>query len=127
MLLDVWARIDEPEQAIGAVAWVRMFRAAGFVSQPDSLPAPADSLTVYRGASPERARGMAWSTTLTAADHHRLRSNRRGHPAQIYVAIAERDAVLALIGSRGEAEVIVDSRNLDALRVWEAPLPAVPG
>lgn len=122
-LLDIWSRIDEPEQAIGSGAWVRLFRAAGFVSQPDMLPAPAHSVKVYRGASVERARGMAWSTSLTTAGHHRLRSDRRGHPAKIYVATVAPDAVLALIDSRGEAEVIVDPWHLDVLSV--ASLPGV--
>lgn len=118
LLPDAWTRSgnDRPEQMIGTRAWMRMFRAAGFVSQPTYLTAPDRTLRIYRGAPEQRCRGMAWSSDPDKAEEHRQRCPHFGEIALVYTALVERDAVLALFGSRAEREVVVDPAFLFNLR-----------
>jgi hypothetical protein len=39
---------------IGAAKWVRLFRAAGFLSIPYGLTRPGKAITAFRGATSER-------------------------------------------------------------------------
>lgn len=118
LLPDAWTRSgnDRPEQVIGTRAWVRMFRAAGFVSQPTYLTAPDKTLRVYRGAPEQRWCGMAWSSDPDKAEEHRQRCTRFGEIALVYTALVEPAAVLALFGSRAEQEVVVDPAFLSNLK-----------
>jgi hypothetical protein len=38
LIPDTWLYVDWPERVVGAVEWVRMFRAAGFLSISYGLP-----------------------------------------------------------------------------------------
>jgi TniQ len=102
---------DQPEQVIGTQDWVAMFRAAGFVSQPTSLIAPVDTLTIYRGAPEQRSRGMAWSTDIITAERHRQRCEQFNETALLYTATVQPSAVLALFHSRREEEVVLNPQS----------------
>lgn len=123
LIPDAWIRSgnDQPEQVIGTQAWVAMFRAAGFVSQPASLIAPVDNLTIYRGAPEQRSRGMAWSTSIIIAEQHRQRSERFNENAFLYAATVQPPAVLALFHSRREEEVVVDPQFIVDHRLIDTP------
>ena len=120
LLPDAWTRSgnDRPEQVIGTQAWVRMFRAAGFVSQPTYLAVPDRTLRIYRGAPERRSRRMAWSVDPDKAEEHRQRCVRFGEDALVYTAQVEPAAVLALFGSRAEQEVVVDPPFLLAHQIY---------
>ncbi len=109
LIPDTWLYADWPERVIGAVKWVRMFRAAGFLSVPYGLPCPPRPLTVYRGATAERMAGMSWTEDLNRADQFRQRHSWHA-PTAIYQAVVAPAAVLALLERRGEGppEVVVD-------------------
>lgn len=115
LLADTWLRIDEPEHTIGAAAWMTMFRAAGFISQPTNIQAPTQTLTVYRGATEVRRLGMAWSLSIDTAGHFQLRHARFGS-AFLYTAVVEPIGVMALFGNRIEQEVVVDPELLVDVR-----------
>lgn len=123
LIPDAWIRSgnDQPEQVIGTQDWVSMFRTAGFVSQPTSLIAPVDTLTIYRGAPEQRSRGMAWSTDIITAEQHRQRCEKFNETALLYTATVQPPAVLALFHSRGEEEVVLDPQFLIDHRPTDLP------
>jgi hypothetical protein len=123
LIPDAWMRSgnDQPEQVIATHAWVTMFRAAGFVSQPTSLIAPVDALTVYRGAPEQRSAGMAWSVSIVKAEEFRQRCTKFNETALLYAATVEPAAVLGLFGGRAEQEVVVDPQFLTDLRLTAPP------
>ena len=66
LLAEQWSRPEFPSLR-GTRHLVRLFKAAGFVTdRPGTVP-PSDVLTIYRGAAPGRARGLSWTTSLTKA------------------------------------------------------------
>ena len=116
LIPDTWLYVDWPERVIGAGKWVRLFRAAGFLSIPYGLSRPDSAMTVFRGATAERRVGMSWTTDIRRADQFRQRHSWHA-PTTIYRTVAAPDAVLALLERRGEGppEVIVDPRVLTAV------------
>lgn len=116
LIPDTWLYVDRPERVIGAGKWVRLFRAAGFLSIPYGLSRPDSAMTVFRGATAERRSGMSWTTDPGRADQFRQRHSWHAATA-IYRTMAAPDAVLALLERRGEGppEVVVDSRMLTAV------------
>ena len=116
LIPDTWLYVDWPERIIGADKWVRLFRAAGFLSIAYGLPRPDRALTVFRGATAERRSGMSWTTDIGRADQFRQRHSWHA-PTAIYQTVAAPDAVLALLERRGEGppEVVVDPRMLAAV------------
>lgn len=116
LIPDTWLYVDRPEQILGTAAWVRMFRAAGFLSLPHGLPRPAGPLTIFRGASPERMAGMSWTRDVNRADQFRQRHSWHA-PTAIYQTVVSPAAVLALLERRGESppEVVVDPEMLSGI------------
>lgn len=89
-------------------------------------PKPAEPLTIYRGATPHRARGMSWTTDPDKArwfTEYREGRSSSTRPAYVYTVVAPPDAVLADVdaleggeGGRGEHEIVVDPRRLPKVR-----------
>ncbi|MFI9273971.1 hypothetical protein ACIGXM_25170 [Kitasatospora sp. NPDC052896] len=113
---DIWTRHDWPECAIGADRWITLFRTAGFVALPTNLAAPTAPLAVYRGATEDRARGMAWSWERYKAEEFQQRYTKLGRTTHLYTATIQPADVLAVFGTRGEHEVVVDSRQLARIK-----------
>jgi hypothetical protein len=114
VLAEVWEMTEWPSQAMPRRAWIAFFRRAGFCSSPPGLPAPSEPLTVYRGCTAGRRRGMAWTTDL---DQARWFARRWLHldssvPASEVVTMdVPPGLVLARCEGRGEgseAEIVVD-------------------
>jgi hypothetical protein len=116
LIPDTWLYVDWPERVIGADKWVRLFRAAGFLSIPYGLPRPDSVMTLFRDATAERQVGMSWTTDIARADQFRQRQSWYA-PTAIYRTVAAPGAVLALLERRGEGppEVVVDPRLLAAV------------
>lgn len=115
-LAGVWSAAEHPERRLGRAMWLLLFREARY-------PAPLALITVYRGAPPRYARGMAWTTRLSKAEWFAGRwgmsPGRAG--AHIYRVDALPEAVLADIDAvqpdgRGEDEIVVDPAMLGKLR-----------
>lgn len=70
----------------------------------DALP---DTVTIYRGAAPERWRGFSWSLERSVAGFFSKRTS-----GYVFTADVPRAAILAYYDERSEAEVLVE---LDAL------------
>jgi hypothetical protein len=116
LIPDTWLYVDWPERIVGVGKWVRLFRAAGFLSIRYGLSRPDSAITVFRGATAERRTGMSWTTDVDRADQFRQRHSWHA-PTAIYRAVVMPDAVLALLERRGEGppEVVVDPQMLPAV------------
>lgn len=125
----IWSGAEYPQRSFGVRKWCELFRMAGY-------PRPAAPLTIYRGATPGRARGMAWTTALDMA---RLFADRFGtfadgsgrfRPAYVYTVTAPPEAVLAIMDDvepdgRLEHEVVVDPRRLPKVSRLPEPVPKI--
>jgi hypothetical protein len=116
LIPDTWLYIDWPERIIGAGQWVRLFRAAGFLTIPYGLARPVAAVPVYRGASAERQTGMSWTPDASRADQFRQRHAWHA-PSAVYRTVVTPEAILALLERRGEGppEVVVDPQMLGTL------------
>lgn len=117
VVCDVWTRAERPQGNLGLGMWVMFFEMAGY-------PKPAGPLTVYRGATLGRARGMSWTTDLEKARWFagRFAQDTRFRPAYVYAVEAPPEAVLADVdalqgdGGRWEGEIVVNPHRLPKVR-----------
>ena len=113
LLPHAWLYGDSPEQAIGSSKWTILFRASGFLMVPTNLAEPTGPLRIFRGATEERVRGMAWYLRRENADQIRSRHVRYG-PTAVYAATASREAMLAHFKRLDDGpELVVDPDALD--------------
>lgn len=116
LVLDAWSHPEWPEAVFGTTRWVALFRSVGFASRPPR-PEPTDGLQVFRGASWERRRGMAWTTDRAVAQRFADRWTASGAGAgRVFARWAPVPAILAMIDDRNEAEVVVDPDLLLPIR-----------
>jgi hypothetical protein len=114
-LTDTWHRDFNPELWMGRDLWVRAFRAVGFVSER-GLDLPRRALVVYRGATPSRRLGMAWTTNrMVAVGHVEAMRNRRdggwrrvSRTRRLWRAVVPPAGILARLDLHPEAEALVD-------------------
>jgi hypothetical protein len=108
LICDVWSGAEWPLACLCADDWREMWHEVGFVSDTGKRP-PAEPLVVYRGATPDSARGWSWTADLQKARWFAGRQVLFQRDGRVYVTAVDPSAVLALIdGGRGEAEVVVD-------------------
>jgi hypothetical protein len=112
---DVWVSAEWPAAALGQRQWIEFFRIAGFVAD-DSRPPPTEPMKVYRASTWGRRRGMSWTEDRERAQWFANRWTARGRTALVFETWVEPKAVLALLGDRGEAEVVVDPGMLPPIR-----------
>lgn len=117
LIPDLWVyHCDWPECMIGADRWVPMFRAAGFLRVPTNLTVPSGPLDLYRGASPDRSRGMAWS--LSAAEAEQFRKRHGPGVTAVFHTTAQLTDMLAKFQRPGLAEeVVLDPERLSIERL----------
>ena len=123
VVIAVWTSAEFPQDVLTVDQWCRFFAMADY-------PKPSGPLTLYRGATKGRARGMAWTSDRNKAQWFADRFARfatgkqddRFGPAYVYTVATPPGAVLAVAdkilaeGGRGEREVIVDPRLLPKVR-----------
>jgi hypothetical protein len=106
-----WSMAEFPESH--ELDWWDLFSRAGYThnGQPaPPAPRPRHPVTLYRGCTPDRRFGMAWTGTVEIArwfaEHPRLNGT-----GKVYVARVLPRAVLAYIGESecGEDEYVIDS------------------
>ncbi len=117
VVADVWSSAEWPTQSLTVREWVRFFRLAAY-------PAPARPLTVYRGTTAGRRRGMSWTTDLEQARLFADAFVLMGRIAEVVSVIAPPEAVLAAMDEvepegRKEHEVVVDPGLLPPVRRLE--------
>ena len=106
LLLQVWSGADYPESLVSTERWLKMFDAAGYVS--DGQPVPTQDLTVFRGAPEGYERRMSWTTDIQIA------TNFGGLDGKVWTTTVPPEAVLARIENvrPGESEVLVHPKYL---------------
>lgn len=133
-LAQFWTGEDHPEWRFGADFWVWKFRNVGYTfDAPDVTERPTEPLTIYRGSTWGRRRGMSWTTDLELAFWYAGRFDpRRGgptlrdvfkgtripadrRPGHVFAATIEPQGILARIEDGLEAEVVVDPAYLPKL------------
>jgi hypothetical protein len=126
LLPAVWSGAERPLSTLGARDWIGLFREVGYVTDDPSYSKLTEPLTVYRGATWGRRRGMSWTLCRLTAERFAARSLVLG-PAYIFTATVPPTGVLAMIREErpGEDEVVVDPAYLPALgrNAGEAPRP----
>ncbi len=123
VLVEAWTIPEWPASHLTARVWVSIFREAGFVSDPPDLRPPSEPLTVYRGATFGRRRGMSWTLDLDRARWFASRSSLlTGRPVgMVFRSSIPPESVLAIMtGGRREAEVVVDPVGLPPIRRSDA-------
>jgi hypothetical protein len=111
LVVGVWSAAEWPSGNLPRSTWINWFRKAAY-------PPPSGPLVIYRGAIPQHARGMAWTTDRQRAEWFA----NRWAGAHVYTVTAEPAAVLADVdaiegdGGRRECEIVVDPAMLGRLR-----------
>ncbi len=121
-IVATWVTAEWPAQQIEIESWSIIFGMViehdefltddGKVLKYDELP---ESITLYRGAIPEFAFGMSWTTDRTQADWfaHRLEPNRSGLVGKVYTITIPREFVIGRFSERREQEYVVDVTRLN--------------
>jgi hypothetical protein len=113
MLLVVWGGTQIPDVHLDIHKWLARFRRAGFLSDLADQAPVTSNLKVFRGAPEGSERGLSWTTSASVARAFADRSTVYGaRPGLVWQAVAEREAILALIYQRDEFEVVVDPVGL---------------
>jgi hypothetical protein len=140
-----WVFNRAPVAALSEVKWVRLFRAAGFVSasanyatidrdgtRTETAPAfehvidkPTGPVTVWRGAGLDTGgRGMSWTVHRDVAINFAQEVARNSIEAAIWRTVVPPDAVLAMFGDERETEVVVDPTMLSDQIALDEAIPA---
>lgn len=123
----VWQMPEWPVAQLGQDRWLELWHQAGFVGQTEDAPPPTELVTVYRGTTWGRRRGMSWTTDLDRATWFASRISSWLKVEGIVVGLAAPpQAVLADLASedRQENEVVVDPNRLPPITrsdiVWSS-------
>jgi hypothetical protein len=114
VLPGVWESAEWPSLTMPRAIWIATFRRVGFCSSPPGLPAPTEPLTVSRGCTPGRRRGMAWTADIEAARWFACRwlhLDSSVPASEVVTMDVPPGLVLARCEGRGEgteAEIVVD-------------------
>ncbi|WP_460867155.1 hypothetical protein [Nocardioides pakistanensis] len=124
-VVDAWSRSEFPESNLSTERWLEIFHHVGFLTDqdPDDLDEgeepfgpPTATMRLYRGAAPQYARGMAWTTSPGKARWYAERfpaDDDHFDEGRVYTAMVEPWRVLARFGARGESEIVIDPTDLE--------------
>lgn len=120
VITEVWTSAEFPERVLGSRLWVSWFRHAGFLTDVPGGELPREPLTMHRGATWGRRRGMAWTLDLEKARWFAARTFLFGEmQGMLYTTTIAPTYVLAFFNgpeSRREAEIVVDPAGLPPIR-----------
>ncbi|WGJ88204.1 hypothetical protein [Gordonia sp. SMJS1] len=104
--------------------WRDLFRIAGFSSDGAATPRPRSSLLLFRGATPDRARGLSWTTDLEQAHYFATQRQVPGATACTWAAWVTPSRMLAFYGHTPpcEFEVVVDATDFPVLALSNSRL-----
>jgi hypothetical protein len=118
VLAEVWSAAEYPSHLMPVRDWVALFREANYEK-------PEHSMTLYRGTTSGRRRGMSWTTDLEKARWFAGRMVDFGYSrAEVVTVIAPPEAILCDLDpldpeGRGEEEIVVDPSALPPVRRLE--------
>ena len=106
---DAWSAAEYPEQYHRTTDWKMLMRHVGYTV--DGVPAdrPSRPLRLWRGATLEGSRGMAWSTSRETAEWFRDRLNYFGLDWRLWTAEVTPRRMLMACNDRDEHEVVINT------------------
>jgi hypothetical protein len=108
-----WSTGNSPERVVQAPDWLAAFDAVGYISDEDSpQDAPNGDQVLYRGATPKRRLGLAWTERRAVAELFTNELKERGEDGRIYRAHVESWRVKARFNTRDEREWVIDTTDL---------------
>ena len=109
---DAWSAAEYPEQYHRTTDWKMLMRHVGYTV--DGVPAdrPSRPLRLWRGATLEGSRGMAWSTSRETAEWFRDRLNYFGLDGRLWTAEVTPRRMLMACNDRDEHEVVINTSGL---------------
>lgn len=115
LVCSAWTICEYPESNLdgGIAAWELVFGTVGYVSDPTGLERPESPLRLYRGATEEKKRGMAWTSDRAIADLFARRSTYGDLVGKVWEAEIQPDEVWARFDARQEHEYVVDTTELE--------------
>jgi hypothetical protein len=119
-LARAWSLDNRPEDVILASEWIAAFEVTGFTSDPDEpFERPSNSRRVWRGATLERSRGLAWTTNVWIARNFASDLQARGEAGRLWVATTPPGLVMARYNRSEEAEWVINTQDLHVVEVRE--------
>jgi hypothetical protein len=120
----VWSGCEFPESALDVETWGELFDRAGYTVDGRRAPRPTAPLTLYRGATPERRYGLAWTPDRDVAAWF---VSRVFMPptSRVWRAVVEPGQLYAqnVRCREGEPEYVVDTCGLDVAPASEEGAP----
>jgi hypothetical protein len=118
IIAHAWSWAEYPESSLRADHWVDLFQMAGYTHDGRPAKLPRRPITIYRGCTPDRCEGMAWTSDLRVARRF-ARDERDGRPTgHVYAVDAPPRALLAHIHE--DSEYVIDLYSFeDAVRLIE--------
>jgi hypothetical protein len=113
LLTEWWTDTEIPSQ-FGYTNLLRLFKAAGFVT--DGPEKPTERIWLYRGCKKKHKRGISWTRDINKAKFFSQRLNFNG---QIWSIYAEPEIVMACFDGRGEKEVVLNTRMIKDYQITE--------
>ncbi len=112
LIAEAWLWDDSPTSQVPESDWLSMFRAVNFFTYPTPVPAPNQSVTLYRACTEDRARRMSWTGNKALALQFGNRHQRYG-VAHLYQSRVSQAHVLAYLCRNDEGwTVVVDPTGL---------------
>lgn len=111
-----WSIAEYPEDVLGRDLWLELFDIAGFTIDGKAAPRPSQSLTLYRGAPPERRARMAWTTSVDLAQRFATEGLRGRETGELWTAAVEPWRLLTVDNGRTEHEHVINPDDLEIIR-----------
>lgn len=111
LLAAAWTDPEFPETGADAGDWLDAFASVGYLSDDDAA-APTAPLTLFRGAPPARAAGMAWTADRDIAQWFATRLDTAAGAGCVWATVAPPQTVLARFVRRSEDEYVLNPRHL---------------
>lgn len=118
IVVKVWETAEWPEDELTREEWLALFNASHYEK-------PAETLTIYRGCTPERIHRMAWTTNLEKARWFATRELLWAPEAAVFRAVIPPEGVLCMVdlevdgNGRSENEIVVDPSFLGEIEQVE--------
>lgn len=109
-----WSAAEYPERLEVAKDWKAIMRHAGFIVDGALAERPSGPVRLWRGATPEGMRGMAWSTSRETAEWFRDRLiSPFGLDGRLWTAEVTPTRLLMACSDRDENELVINTTGLE--------------
>lgn len=105
-----WSGPEFPLAELAAADWRVLFGEAGYIYNGRRRASRSRPLRVYRGATPEHAKGWSWTTNVGAAEAFAFDGMQGRAIGEVWTVLAPPEAILARITDQrdDEDEVVCD-------------------